>query len=216
VMGTDAWYKPIKFALSIGIYSWTMAWLMADLETTNSVLVYSWIIVLMLGFEIIYIGLQAGRGELSHFNQSSALYANLYVAMALAATAVTLVTAAVGLQFFNGSFPHLPTHYLWAIRLGILIFVIFSLEGFVMGSRMSHTIGAADGGTGWPFLNWSKKYGDPRVAHFVGMHALQVLPLVSFYLLKSTRWTIVFAACYLLIAIYVLLQALQGRPLIRG
>ena len=215
VMGVNAWHKPVKFALSIGIYSWTMGWYMADLSS-GPIALYSWIIVLMLGFEIIYIAVQAGRGELSHFNLSNGFYAGLYAAMALAATVVTLVTAAVGLQFFAGSFPSLPSYYLWAIRLGIFLFVIFSFEGFVMGSRLSHTIGGMDGSEGWPFLNWSKKYGDPRVAHFIGMHALQVLPLLSFYILKSTRWTFILSALYLVVAGYVLLQALQGRPFLRG
>ncbi|NBV13247.1 MAG: hypothetical protein EBS07_04160 [Sphingobacteriia bacterium] len=31
VLGVNAWYKPIKFALSIGIYCWTLGWLLHDL-----------------------------------------------------------------------------------------------------------------------------------------------------------------------------------------
>ncbi len=60
------------------------------------------------------------------------------------------------------------------------------------------------------------KYGDPRIAHFIGMHALQVLPLVSFYLLKNTKATILLSALYLLLAVYTLVQALQGKPFIKA
>jgi hypothetical protein len=117
--------------------------------------------------------------------------------------------------FFNRDFPDLPDYYVWAIRLGILLFVIFSLEGFVMGSRMSHTIGGPDGEEGLPFLNWSRKYGDPRVAHFIGMHALQLLPILSYYVLKNVKLTIVVSILYALMALYVLAQAFLGKPFIR-
>ncbi len=214
VAGANAWYKPTKFALSIGLYSLTMGWLMYYLPQAKGISICSWLIIIMLGFEILYIGLQAGRGQLSHFNQSSALYSSLYMLMAFAATVVSFVTLYIGLRFFQVDLPHLPDHYVWAIRLSLILFFIFSLEGFVMGSNLSHTIGAADGGAGLPFLNWSRQFGDPRVAHFIGMHAIQVLPLLAYYVLKDVKLTFVVSALYACVAVYVLVQALQGRPFI--
>ena len=79
VVGVNAWYKPIKFALSIGIYTWTMGWFMHYLPQNKDIIICNWLIVIMLGFEIIYIGLQAGRGQLSHYNISSPLYSNLSI-----------------------------------------------------------------------------------------------------------------------------------------
>lgn len=215
VAGTNAWYKPLKFALSIGIYAWTMAWFLHYLGEYPGMRWTNWIIIGMLGFELAYIGLQAGRGMLSHYNLSTPGYAGLYILMAAAATIVTLWTAHIGVLFFKRDFPDLPEYYVWAIRLGILLFVGFSLEGFVMGSRMSHTIGGPDGEEGLPFLNWSRKYGDPRLAHFIGMHALQVLPILSYYVLKNVKLTIVVSILYALMALYVLAQALLGKPFIR-
>ena len=211
VYNVSAWYKPFKFTFSIFLFAWTMAWYCYYLPLFN-INYFSWAVIVLLGFEIVYIAIQAYRGQLSHYNLSSPIYSVLYVSMALAASLVTIYTAYVGLLFFTNSFPALSNYYLWAIRLGIIIFVVFSFEGFVMGSRLTHTIGGTDGGTGIPLLNWSTKFGDPRIAHFIGMHALQVLPILSFYLLKNTKATIAMAVLYSLLAVFTLVQALQGKP----
>lgn len=211
IYNVNAWFKPFKFALSIGLYAWTMAWFCHYLPSFNSTF-FNWTIIILLGFEIIYIAFQAGKGELSHYNLSTPVYAALYSMMALAATLVTVYTAYVGYLFFINDFPTLPMHYVWAIRLGIVIFVVFSFEGFVMGSRLTHTIGGEDGSTGIPLVHWSTKFGDPRIAHFIGMHALQVLPILSFYLIKNTKGTFACAALYAMLAVFTLIQALQGKP----
>ncbi|MCI4650891.1 hypothetical protein [Phaeodactylibacter sp.] len=216
VLGTNAWYKPLKFALSIGIFSWTIAWFMSYLPQDKSIQIMSWLIVLMLGFEILYIGIQAGRGQLSHYNLSTPIYGGLYVLMAFAATVVSFITLVLAIRFFQVPLPELPDYYIWSIRAGLILFFIFSLEGFVMGANLSHTIGASSSGKVIPFLNWSREYGDPRVAHFVGMHALQVLPIASCYILKDIRLTFGLVILYTLMAVYVLIQALYGHPFLKS
>ena len=216
VMGVNAWYKPFKFALSTVFYAWAMAWFCYYLPSTFNVKLFNYTVIILLGFEIAYIAFQAGRGQLSHFNISSVLYATLYSLMGIAATLVTLYTAYVGVLFCTHLFPNLPNYYVWSIRIGIFIFVIFALEGFVMGSRMSQTIGGLDGNHGIPILNWSKKFGDPRIAHFIGMHALQVIPLISFYVLKNTKLTIALGVLYFALAVFTLVQALQGKSLFKS
>jgi hypothetical protein len=62
-------------------------------------------------------------------------------------------------------------------------------------------------------LNWSKNHGDLRIAHFVGMHALQVLPFVGFWLLKKPVEIIALASVYALLAFYLFVRALGGKPL---
>jgi hypothetical protein len=215
LVGTNVWYKPTKFALSTALLCWSMGWFMGYLPATGGNRLYAWGMVVLLGIEMVYITWMAARGERSHFNTSTPFYSFMYSVMAFAATAITLWTAVIGLQFWTGRFPQLPEPYLWGIRLGILLFTVFALEGFVMGGRLSHTIGGPDGGPGLPFLNWSRQYGNPRVAHFVGMHALQVLPLLGFFALRSMRAMGVVALLYGLMALYVLAQALLGKPLVR-
>ncbi len=213
VLGINAWIKPFKFAFSTFLYAWAMGWYCAYLPKFNLAF-FNWTVIILLGFEIIYIAIQANRGQLSHFNLSSSFYASMYSLMALAASAVTIYTAYVGWLFMVNQFPDLPTSYLWAIRMALWIFVVFSFEGFLMGSKLTHTIGGADGGPGLPLLNWSTKFGDPRVAHFIGMHALQLLPFLAYYFVANKYWVLVIAMLYLSLATFTLIQALNGKPLI--
>jgi magnesium-transporting ATPase (P-type) len=206
-------YKPFKFAFSTFLFSWAMALYCSYLPDFN-IRLFNWSVIVLLGFEIFYIAFQASRGQMSHYNTSTPLHSLLFNLMALAASAVTLYTAYVGLLFFKHDFPALPHYYLWAIRLGIIIFVVFSFEGFAMGSRLSHSVGAMNDNSNWFILGWSKTVGDLRVSHFIGMHALQVLPFLSYYVLKNTKLTVGVSILYALLALITLIQALQGRPLI--
>jgi hypothetical protein len=45
------------------------------------------------------------------------------------------------------------------------------------------------------------------------MHALQVIPVVSFYVLKSTKATIILGILYFALALLTLVQALQGKSM---
>ena len=213
IQGVNAWFKPLKFAISIGLFSWTMAWYCHYLSNFN-VTPFNWTVITLFGFELIYIIFQASKGQLSHFNISTPTYSLLYSLMGLAAVLVTLYTAYIGLLFFTQSFPDLPKYYVWSIRLGILIFVIFSFEGGLMGSRMNHSVGAINDNSNWWIVGWSKTVGDLRVSHFIGMHALQLLPLLSFYIFKNLKMTIVISIFYGLLATSTLVQALNGKPLI--
>ncbi|MFZ4403053.1 MAG: hypothetical protein ACOYOK_03035 [Pseudobdellovibrionaceae bacterium] len=213
-LGTHALYKPIKFGLSIGIYSWTMSWFCFYLGSNFSLKFFNFSIISLLGFEIVYIAIQALRGQGSHYNLTNSFYGFLYVLMALAATLVTLWTFYIGILFCTQKFQNISEPYLWGIRLGIFIFVIFSFQGFIMGSRLSHTVGGPDTSEGYLFLNWSKKFGDLRISHFLGMHALQILPFLAHYVFKSNIGVITFSFCYFLITSFVLYVTMLGKALL--
>jgi hypothetical protein len=215
VYNVNAWFKPFKFAFSTCLFVSAMAWYCFYLPNFNFKL-FNWTIIILLGFEIGYIAFQANKGQLSHYNMSTPFYSFLFSMMALAATMVTLYTAYVAYLFFFNTFPNLPDYYVWAIRLSLVIFVIFSFEGFLMGAKLNHSVGALNDNSNWFIIGWSKTVGDLRVSHFIGMHALQVLPIVSFYILKNTKLTVGLSILYVFLAFLTLFQALQGKPLIKS
>lgn len=216
VLGINAFIKPMKFFLSTAIFSWTMAWFMHLLDRRRAVAVYSWMVVVAMLYELPVVTYQAALGKLSHFNTSSLVDAILFQSMGLVILVFTVWTAYIDYLFFTQKRFDAPAAYVWGIRLGLLLFVVFAFEGFLMAGRLSHTVGAADGGPGLPVTNWSVRNGDLRVAHFMGMHALQILPLFGYYLARKSRQVILLATLYWLLVSAVLVQALMGKPLLLG
>lgn len=214
LLGTSAWYKPFKFFLSTTFFVWTMGWLLQHLEGEQMIAVYSWAMIALLAFENGYILLQASRGQLSHFNQKNGFYAFMYSLMALAAVGISIGTVLIAIPFFTREISGISSSYLWGIRLGISVFVVFSMQGLMMGGRLAHTVGKPDGSPGLPVVNWSRTAGDLRIAHFLGLHALQAIPLAG-WLLPSPGWVMLFAALYAAAVMWVLMQALRGKPLVR-
>lgn len=214
VLGINAFIKPAKFFLSTWLFCWTIACFLPLLNRPRTATVYAWMTVLIMTFELGVIVWQAAQGKLSHFNVTSANDALLFSIMGIAITTFTLWTGYIGFLFFIVPVNSVPLSYLWGIRLGILLFVIFAFEGGLMAARLSHTVGAPDGGAGLPVTNWSVQYGDLRVAHFLGMHAIQLLPLFGYYLARRPRQVILMAVLYFLATAGLFLQALAGSSLL--
>ena len=84
----------------------------------------------------------------------------------------------------------------------------------------AHTVGGPDGGPGLPGTGWSVEHGDMRVAHFIGLHAFQALPLLALPRRgwnDRTRVRVVVAAgvSYALLFAVLLSEALRGVSIVR-
>jgi hypothetical protein len=118
----------------------------------------------------------------------------------------------------RGTDPVLAT----AVRLGLAVTLLGLLEGFAMIAVGGHSVGVADGGPGLPLLGWSTTGGDLRIAHFVGMHALQGLPLLAAGLAAvrgpgdTTRVSLlrITAAAWAGTVVLLTWQALRAQPLL--
>lgn len=228
IQGIDRWFKPMKFAVSIAIYVWTLAWFLHYLKPSGRRLVgvISWVVAVTMSIEIFFIVIQPARGAISHFNNATPLDAGIFSFMGVAIMINSLAAFCTLILFFIST-PRIPTSYLWGIRLGLLVFLLASAEGGFMvghGSRyVPDNVSLGSPSPGLPFVNWSRREGDLRVAHFVGLHALQVIPLVGFLLHLYSRkrrlihpvaWTIAFAVIYAALAAGLFIQAMAERPLL--
>jgi hypothetical protein len=242
LLGAPLWLKPLKFAISLALYSATLAWMLGQLRD-RTLARTGWVVTVAAAVEMAIIVGQAAVGNRSHYNMDTPLSAALWGTMGATIAVLWLATLAVALRFLRGGgtrpgplagpdgltqSPGLvpPIHGRdraagTAIRLGLVVALIGLAEGFLMASAGAHAVGVPDGGPGLPFVGWSTTGGDLRVAHFVGMHALQGLPLLAFALAaarldESSRVRLVRIAAAAWAGLTVLLtwQALRGQPLL--
>jgi len=220
--GVSTWAKPLKFALSIAVYFATLAWfapLMPNgyFEARKGRWLTNLPIVCAV-LEIAYIALQAARGEASHYNNTSMFYSLLYSLMGVGATALVVVCvwmASVIAKRFG-------TRDVYAFAVVVGLWMTLALGGGFggyMAAQPGHWVGGAstDAG-GWWLMKWARDGGDLRVAHFFGMHAMQVVPFVGWLAGRSLSRRgaialVVAAAClYAGFSTFTFLQAIAGRP----
>lgn len=220
VAGVNPWIKPLKFETSIVLYVLTVGWMLLQLQGPawpKRLVAFGAAFTMLI--EIGAIVLQAARGVGSHFNNSTPFNGIVFATMGVMIATNTLF-AALLLFLFLLTPSHLPPAMLWGVRLSLVLFLMASAEGALIVRNMAHTVGAADGGPGVPFLNWSTRFGDLRVAHFVGMHGIQILPVLGWLLSRQDRTAGVPLVAGMFFAMaaafaYTLQQALAARPLWR-
>ena len=219
VTGQNAWVKPMKFAASIGLYLWTVGWLLGELPGPRwGRAAVRWAIAVAMAAEMALIGMQAGRGTTSHYNVATAFDGAVFDWMGRMIVVNTLAAILLFVLFCR-RLPHLSRAYAWGIRLGVLVFVVGSLEALTMIFAGAHTVGLPDGGPGLPLVNWSTRGGDLRIAHLLGLHALQVFPLAGYLLGRRDPaggvWPLsAFVLAYVAVTTWLFWQAMQGRPLL--
>ncbi len=237
ITGAPAWLKPAKFAVSTAIYMLTLAWIFTLLpDWPRMRRIVGWMTAGIFVLEVAIIDLQAWRGTTSHFNIGTALDGVLFAIMGTAIIVQTLTSVAVAVALWRQPFADRTMG--WALRLGLAITIIgASTGGFMtrptaeqlddarvtgrMAIAGAHTVGAPDGGPGLPGTGWSLEHGDIRIPHFIGLHAMQLLPLLALALRRRrstetarVRVMLTASASYVALFAILLWQALRGQSLV--
>jgi hypothetical protein len=242
ITGAPAWLKPAKFAVSVSVYCFTFVWMLGFVENRRRLVrLLANVTAGSLIVEMVVILSQAARGTTSHFNQTTPLNTALWFTMGAFIVLVWMMNLLLAIALLLQRMP--DRTFAWSLRQGLLISAIGMATAFFMvipkpeqaariAGRTSphivgaHSVGVADGGPGLPVLGWSTVGGDLRVAHFFGLHALQVLPFLGWLLTRrkgalgrlsaSDRLALVWSAgvAYLGLVLMLTWQALRGQSVV--
>lgn len=200
--GAPIWLKPLHFAFSLAVYGATLAWLIPRIRRFPKTAWWAGTMIALSSLaEAVIISVQAWRGTYSHFNQTTPVDTAFMNSMTVAVIVLwTSNLVAAVLVARDGSHPR-PLR--WAVRLGLALAVVGMALGMLMNPPTpeqqqaldaglptlvgAHNVGVADGGPGMPLTNWSTEGGDLRIPHFLGIHALQVLPAAALLLGAAGR-----------------------------
>lgn len=244
VLEKPVWAKTFKFSLSFVLYAPTLLWALSWVQTHRRAAGRAATVTgLVLLLELALLVVQGARGEAMHFNVSTPFNAALWGVMSFTIVIFWGFFLAVVVLFWRQMAA--DRVLTWAVRLGLAVTFIGFGQGYLMtgpnAAQMTalqsgqavdligaHTVGAAgispDAGPGLPVLGWSTTHGDLRIGHFIGIHALQVLPLFGLWLTRRraawlsvqarVRLVWIAAAGYLGLVALVTWQALRGQPLL--
>ncbi|WP_410568888.1 hypothetical protein [Amycolatopsis sp. cmx-4-61] len=204
LVNAPIWLKPFKFSVSIGMYALTLAWLLTHVRRGRRAgWWFGMLFAAGIGLDFALLVWQIiVRGRTLHFNQATAADKMINNLVAGGAYTAWLMTAAVAVLLL---FQRIPDRALRsAVRWGSALAVVGMYVATLMFSPTpaqqavleangkystfgAHSVGVEDGGPGLPVVGWSTVGGDLRIPHFIGIHALQALPLVAFGLLLLAR-----------------------------
>lgn len=242
ILGAPAWIKPLKFAISGAIYCFSFVWLLSYVSGYRRMRHFAANTVgVALLVEVGLITMQVIRGRASHFNYETPFDALVYQIMGGFILSVMILNLILAIWLIIQRLP--DRVFAWGLRWGVLLaFVgmvvpIFmtggptpsQLERMQAGEKVSmigaHSVGVEDGGPGLPLLGWSTEGGDLRIPHFVGLHGMQLLPILGWLLTRpalrrrlpeSQRLYLLWlgALSYLLLTVLLTWQALRGQSII--
>jgi hypothetical protein len=235
ITGQPAWLKPAKFAISVALYCFTLAWILSYVDRSPRLMrTMAWMTSVIFLVEIVIIDVQATRGTTSHFNVSTLLDSALFISMGVGIGILWICSIVIAIALVRTQFE--DRSWGMALKLGLVISIVGSATGGFMTAPTatqlkdahvthkmpvsgSHTVGAPDGGPGLPMTGWSTEHGDVRVPHFLGMHAMQILPLIAWFTrrrrtLATMRAVQLAGASYFGLFAILTWQALRGQSVI--
>lgn len=240
--GSAIWFKPFKFAVSFVVYALALAWMLTLVTRGRRAGWWAGTVVALssLGEMAIITG-QVIRGKRSHFNHATPFDETLFSVMGVTVAVLWVGTLVIAVLLLRARIADRAAA--WAIRSGVLLALVGAGFGFLMTRPTpeqraagnldtadvigAHSVGVPDGGPSMPLTGWSTTGGDLRIPHFVGMHALQLLPLFLLALVSLAarfprlrdprvrlRLMMVASGAYAALVALVAWQALRGQPLI--
>ncbi|RKN47753.1 hypothetical protein [Micromonospora endolithica] len=232
--GAPIWLKPFKFAVSFVLYGLTLAWMLSLLPRRSRVAEWAGTVVVAMALaEMVVIVGQVLRGTTSHYNDTTPLNAALWATMGIAIMVLFAAHLLIAIVLLRRPAADRVARYAVGLGLGLSLLgmlaavpmVLPAQEPGIEGIAGAHSVGVPDGGPGLPLVGWSTTGGDLRIGHFVGLHALQALPILAILLNRflrnrldqrtRVRLVVVAGVAYGVLTVLLTWQALRGQPLLR-
>jgi hypothetical protein len=215
--GVSVWEKPAKFYLSLAVHAATLNWglmLLAPSERTAPAIRRTALIAAIAAVgEMIWITLQAARGQASHFNDTAAMYQIMYALMGAGAVTLTGITIYLGFRILTRG----KSIATYAAGTGfILAGILTTAVAGYLSQQTGHAVGGdATDASGLPFFHWSTTGGDLRVAHFAALHVAQAIPFLA-WIWPDRRIINLGLFASVVIVGALLAQAMAGIPFLRA
>lgn len=220
--GVNVWVKPAKFLVSVGIFSITSAWFFGYVRPERRMAApmraVVWVTIVSASLELAWIGWQASQGLESHFNTGSIFHAIMYALMGLFSVLLVGTTLPLAWEIARRPATNVRPDFAAAVAIGLgMTFVLGGALGGYMSAQAGHAVGLEEGRVA--LFGWNRSGGDLRVAHFLGIHAEQAVPILGVLVAPlelRLRWMLILggAAAYAAITLAVFLQAVAGQPLL--
>jgi len=182
------WIKSGKFTFSFAIYAFTLGWYLfylKDYFSKGKIRLLSWMIAIFVIFEMIVVLIQGWMDSPTysalHISPSTTHFwvEKLFTLGNLLIFANTGIALYIGMQFFR-QIQVEPIDYLWAIRAGFLLFLVSCLLGWFMLIHYGQTL-LNPNNLSIPFTHLSTPRNNLLSMHFIGIHLMQLLPILTYY-----------------------------------
>ncbi|MGN2637575.1 hypothetical protein ACTD5D_15560 [Nocardia takedensis] len=211
LLGESVWLKPWKFGIAFAVYGLTLTWLLSLPHRARRATWWLGAVIAVTGIvDVGFIALQAARGSFSHFNNADSDPVNVVGQWIFTSGVPGLFLATLVLAVLISRQRLVDGPTTLAIRAGLTLAVLGMAQAYLMGFTGKQRVLDAEGRPvelgagntvldpaarteaardvdGMPLTHWSTLGGDLRIPHFLGLHALQVLPAAVLALSAAAR-----------------------------
>lgn len=223
VDGIGVWVKPVKFAVSLGLYALTLAFFVPWMRSGDAGGRISRLVVALVAVAVIYetgwLWAASALGIRSHFNMDGGLFTILYPVAGIMAVILVLGPLTIGLSVLKGRQAALNPAMSEAIGWGLVLTSLLTLIAALPMSNPFAALGGTKFGPGEGLFGWRVPGSDLRAAHFFATHALHALPLAGFVISRVMAGPVgvalvrLVAAAYAAGVLWLALGVFTGRDL---
>ncbi|WP_405183101.1 hypothetical protein [Nocardia sp. NBC_01377] len=215
LLGESVWVKPLKFGFAFAAYGLTLAWLLSLPHRGSRATWWLGTVFAVTGVvDVGFIVVQAARGTFSHFNGSESDAVNVIGQRIFMSGVPGLFLANLAIVVILSWQRLVDRPTARAIHAGMALAALGMFQAYLMGFTGKQRVLDADGevvelvaghtvidtasrteavrdANGMPITHWSTTGGDLRIAHFVGLHGIQILLLaviVTAWLAPRRPW----------------------------